>query len=128
MTNTNDPIRQIFLAGVGALAIGAEKSQQVVEQLVKKGQITVDEGKEMSKDIASQAGENLDKVRDEIIAAHMKTMTKEQREAFAARVADMAANIDGNDGEDAPASEGAAEDAAAQTPDAAGAEGAGSDK
>lgn len=39
---TTDPFRDIFLAGIGALAIGAEKSQQVLDQLVQKGQITID--------------------------------------------------------------------------------------
>ncbi len=97
METKNDPIRQIFLAGIGALAIGAEKSQEVIDQLVKKGQITVDQGKEMTKDISSQAEENFDKVRDEIITAHMKTMTKEERDAFAARVAEIAAQTDSNE-------------------------------
>lgn len=97
MATTNDPIRQIFLAGIGALAMGAEKSQQIIDQLVQKGQITVDEGKDMSHDIAAHAEENFDKVRDDIIKSHMKTMTKEQREEFAAHVVTMASQIDAND-------------------------------
>lgn len=97
MTTTNDPIRQIFLAGIGALAIGAEKSQQLVDQLVQKGKVTVDEGKAMSEDLSSQAEQNFDKVRSEIIEAHMRTMTKEQRDDFAAKVAEMAASIDTDD-------------------------------
>ncbi len=97
MATTNDPIRQIFLAGIGALAIGAEKSQQVVEQLVEKGKLTVEEGKEMSKDLTSQVEDNFDKVRDDIVTAHMKSMTKEQRDEFAARVAELAASINGDD-------------------------------
>lgn len=96
MSSITDPIRDIFLAGVGALAIGAEKSQEVVDQLVKKGQITVDQGKEITEDLKDQSEESLSKVRDEIIKAHMKTMTKEQRDAFAAHVADMAATMDGD--------------------------------
>ena len=32
-----DGVRKIFLAGVGAVALGAEKSQEVVSDLVKKG-------------------------------------------------------------------------------------------
>lgn len=94
---SNNPLQQIFLAGVGALAIGAEKSQQVVDQLVEKGKITVDEGKAMAKDAASQAEDNFQAVRDDIIKAHMQGMTKEQRDEFAAKVADMAATMDGDD-------------------------------
>lgn len=94
---STNPIQQIFLAGVGALAIGAEKSQEIVDQLVKKGQLTVDEGKSFAKDAASQAEDDFQSVRDQIIKAHMKGMTKEQRDEFAAKVADMAANMDGDD-------------------------------
>lgn len=97
MADYTDPIRQIFLAGIGALAIGAEKSQELVSQLVEKGKITVDEGKEMTSDLASQASQNIEKVRNDIIEAHMRGMTKEERDAFAARVAEMAAGMDGAD-------------------------------
>ena len=33
-------VRKIFLAGVGAVALSAEKSQQLVNDLVKKGELT----------------------------------------------------------------------------------------
>lgn len=92
--STTNPLQQIFLAGVGALAYGAEKSQEVVDQLVQKGQITVEEGKSIAKDVASQAEDNFETVRDDIIKAHMQGMTKDQRDEFAARVAEMAANMD----------------------------------
>ncbi len=117
MATTNDPIRQIFLAGVGALALGAEKSQQVIEQLVKKGQITVDEGKEMASDVTAQAGQNFEKVRDDIIQAHMKTMTKEQRDDFAARVAEMASQMDGDEALEAKGAEEVAADESPQQAD-----------
>ena len=44
-------LRRVFLAGVGALATGVElgqqsfeKSQQIVDGLVKKGELTVEQG------------------------------------------------------------------------------------
>lgn len=91
---TTDPFRDIFLAGIGALAIGAEKSQQVIEQLVQKGQITIDQGKDIAEQLSSQTTEKTTELRDQIIAARMKTMTKEERDAFAARVAEIAASVD----------------------------------
>ena len=36
MANVTDAFKDIFLAGVGALAIGAEKTQEVIDQLVEK--------------------------------------------------------------------------------------------
>ena len=96
MANVTDAFKDIFLAGVGALAIGAEKTQEVIDQLVEKGQITVDQGKEIASDLKEQAITNTAQMRDDIIAAQMQTMTKEQRDAFAARVAEIAATVDGN--------------------------------
>ena len=92
--DTNNPLQQIFLAGVGALALGAEKTQQVLDDLVAKGQITVDQGKDIANDLSKQTKDDVAKVRDDIISAHMKTMSKEERDQFAARVAEMAASID----------------------------------
>lgn len=92
--NVTDPFRDIFLAGVGALAIGAEKSKEIVNQLVQKGQITVDQGKEILGNLKDTASEKGAQVRDDIIAAQMKSMTKEEREAFVAKIADIASRAD----------------------------------
>lgn len=97
MADVTDTFKNIFLAGVGALAIGAEKTQDVIEHLVEKGQITVDQGKEMAEEVRQQAQANTSQIRDDIIAAQMKTMTKEERDAFAAKVTEMAATVDGDD-------------------------------
>lgn len=92
--NITDPFRDIFLAGVGALAIGAEKSQEIVNQLVQKGQITVDQGKEILGEMKDDASERASQVRDDIISAQLQSMTKEERDAFVKRVTDLAANAD----------------------------------
>lgn len=97
MSNVTDPFRDIFLAGVGALALGAEKSKEVIDQLVAKGQITVEQGKDIASDLQAQATENASQVRDDVIKSYLGTLSKEERDAFAARVADMAANMDGED-------------------------------
>ncbi len=97
MANVTDPFRQIFLAGVGALAMGADKTQEILDTLIKKGQITVDQGKEIASELKADADESTADLRDEIIRAQMQTMTKEQRDAFAARVAEIAANVDEDD-------------------------------
>lgn len=97
MTTMTDPLREIFLAGVGALAIGAEKSKEIVDQLVAKGQITVEQGKDIATDLQAQAKQNTVQVRDDVIQAYLGTLSKEERDAFAARVAEMAAASDGDD-------------------------------
>ena len=43
--NFGDGLRKVFLAGVGALATTVEKSQEIVDDLVKKGELTVEQGR-----------------------------------------------------------------------------------
>ena len=96
-TNFGDTVKDIFLAGVGAVAMGAEKSQELIENLINKGEITVEQGKALQQDLMNKASDTKDEVVDNAIAAHMATMTKEQRDAFAARVAEIASQADADD-------------------------------
>jgi polyhydroxyalkanoate synthesis regulator phasin len=48
-------LRKVFLAGVGALATGVEKSQEIVDDLVKKGEITVEQGKQLNTELKRKA-------------------------------------------------------------------------
>lgn len=95
--NLGDTVKDIFLAGVGAMAIGAEKSQELIETLVKKGEITVEQGKDLQQNLMNKANDTKNGVIDNIIATRMAGMTKEERDAFAARVADIAAKTDADD-------------------------------
>lgn len=49
--NFGDGIKKFLLMGIGAAALTAEKSQQIVEELVKKGEITVEQGKELNQEL-----------------------------------------------------------------------------
>ncbi|WP_297316348.1 hypothetical protein [Bifidobacterium indicum] len=40
-----DGLHKVLLAGIGALATGVEKGQEIVDNLVKKGELTVEQGK-----------------------------------------------------------------------------------
>ena len=42
MNNFGEDLRKLVLAGLGAVAVTAEKSKDVVDQLVKKGELTVE--------------------------------------------------------------------------------------
>ena len=87
-------LRKMFLAGVGAVATGAEKTQEVVEEFVKKGELTVEQGKTLNQELTRKAKEVIDSTSEGAVRARMKTMTAEERAAFAAKVAQMAAEID----------------------------------
>lgn len=113
MSSITDGFKDVFMAGIGAMALGAEKSKELVDQLIEKGELTVDQGKAVNADLverASQmAGKTAEGVRDDLLAAHLATLTKEERDAFAAKVAEMAAAANERDAAmDAQASEGEA--------------------
>ena len=38
MNNWSEDLKKVLLAGIGAVAVTAEKSKEVVEDLVKKGE------------------------------------------------------------------------------------------
>lgn len=89
-----DGLRKMFLAGVGAVATGAEKSQEVVEELVKKGELTVEQGKTLNEELTHKVKEAVDDSADKVLRARLESMTPEERAAFAAKVAEMSADIE----------------------------------
>jgi len=56
-----DGMKKVFLAGVGAIALTAEKGSELIGELVKKGEITVEQGKDLNKDLQRSFKESMDK-------------------------------------------------------------------
>lgn len=54
-----DGLRKVLLAGIGALATGYEKSSEIVDDLVKKGELTVEQGKSLNTELKRKVGEVL---------------------------------------------------------------------
>ena len=87
-------MRKIFLAGVGAVAMSAEKSQQLVSDLVKKGELTVEEGKALNEELKHHASQVGSDASDALLRAKLKGMTAEERAAWLARAQSIADDID----------------------------------
>lgn len=51
MDPLTDGLKKILLAGIGAVAITADKTSEVVDELVKRGEITVEQGKALNKEL-----------------------------------------------------------------------------
>ena len=86
-----DGFKDIFLAGGGALAITGEKAKEVVDTLIEKGSITVEQGKDINQELQHKATQTISKVREEAVAQTLKTMSPEERDEFAATVARLVA-------------------------------------
>ena len=92
-----DGFKDIFLAGVGALALTGEKAKEVLDTLIEKGSITVEQGKDINQELQHKAQQTVAKVREETVAQAIKTMSTQEREEFAATVARLVseANVAG---------------------------------
>ena len=62
-------VKKVMLAGIGALAVTAEKSKDLVDTLVKQGELTVSQGKvlneELKRTVKSQDAKDADPVEVE---------------------------------------------------------------
>ncbi len=87
-----DSFKDIFLAGVGAMALTGEKAKEVVDTLIEKGSLTVEQGKDINKELQHKASETVSKVRTETVAQAIKNMSPEERDEFAATVAKLVAD------------------------------------
>ena len=92
--NLGEGVRKVFLAGVGAIAMGAEKSGQIIDDLVKKGELTVEQGKVLNEELTRKASQAVGDTQDAFLRSRMEGMTAEERAAYAQKIADMAAEID----------------------------------
>lgn len=73
----NEGLKKIFLAGVGAVATTAETAKDVVDNLVKKGELTIEQGKVLNEELKQSAKE---KVKEHVSV----TVVKEYKDAMAA--------------------------------------------
>ena len=50
-------LKNLLLAGIGAVAVTAEKSQALLDGLVKKGELTVEQGKALNAELKHKVEE-----------------------------------------------------------------------
>ncbi|WP_293819831.1 hypothetical protein [uncultured Parolsenella sp.] len=103
--NIADGVRKAFLAGVGAVAIGAEATSKLVDDLVKKGELTVDQGKDLNRELTQKAKGAVDGAQETVLRAHLAGMTPEQRAAFVDRARSLTSDLDAKEQEAAKAEE-----------------------
>lgn len=73
----SEGLKKIFLAGVGAVATTAETAKDMVDTLVKKGELTVDQGKVLNEELKQNTKA---KVKEHVSV----TVVKEFKDAIAA--------------------------------------------
>ena len=54
-------IKKLLLAGIGTAAVTAEKSKEVLDELVKKGELTVEQGRVLNQELKHNIKESVKK-------------------------------------------------------------------
>lgn len=85
MEKFSDNIKKVILAGIGAVAVTAEKSKELLDEMVEKGELTVEQGKvlneELKHNIKKTVKEKMDTVKTDTnqdINELLDSMTPEQ--------------------------------------------------
>ena len=89
-TDITDAFKNIFLAGVGAAAYAGEKTKELIETFVSKGEEAVEASSDLNSELKHRVDEATETVRVDTLEAFMATLTPEMRAEFAAKAAEIA--------------------------------------
>lgn len=51
MDGLGENLKKVMLAGIGAVAVTAEKSKELLDEMIKKGELTVEQGKVLNEEL-----------------------------------------------------------------------------
>ena len=94
-------IRKIFLAGVGAVATTGEAAKSLIDTLVEKGELTVEQGKALKEELKKNAKEKMNRhvtvhvvneFRD--VYSAVDKMSREELESMKERLNELTAEKD----------------------------------
>ena len=93
MVQLGERIRKLILAGIGAALATKEKSEEVLKELVKKGELTVEQGKVLNEELKHNIKEAIKKnvtvnvsSPDDALMNAVDTMDEDQLAALKARI------------------------------------------
>ena len=73
-----DGVKKLLLAGVGAVALTAEKADEIVNTLVDKGEITVEQGKELNQELKHTFNERKNKSGEKDIDGFVNGLSEDE--------------------------------------------------
>ena len=81
----SEELRKVLLAGIGAVATTADKSKDLVDALVAKGELTVEQGKVLNEELKRNVSESIQQAKEKKsvcsqnkVLEQMDQMTPEQ--------------------------------------------------
>lgn len=94
MERLTDGLKKILLAGIGTVAVTAEKSKEVLDEMVKRGELTVEQGKVLNQELKHNIKDTVKKnvnvsVKLQSPEELLDKMTPEQIQALKSKLAQM---------------------------------------
>ena len=105
MEKLGSGLKKVLLAGIGAVAVTGEKSKELLDEMVKKGELTVEQGKALNEElkhnikstvkekvnvkVKTSSPEELDETTAEDITDLLDKMTPEQMALLKQRIDEM---------------------------------------
>ena len=100
MDQLSDGVRKLILAGIGAVAATKEKSEVILDELVKKGELTVEQGKVLNEELKHNIKDAIrDNVTLHIVTDEDEEPEEDETEGEAAPQGDLMDTVDGMDDE-----------------------------
>lgn len=114
--DVSEGMKKILLAGVGAVAMGAEKAPELLDDLVKKGEEALEQGKTLNEELTRKVKETTSEMSDEVLRSRFRGMTPEERAAWIANAQKISEDLEVEDAE-VEEVEAEDEDAEAEAPE-----------
>ena len=70
----SEDMKKIVLLGVGAAALTAEKSKELIEELVKKGELSIEQGKVLNEELKHHIQAKVSDAKDEVSRTRMNLL------------------------------------------------------
>jgi polyhydroxyalkanoate synthesis regulator phasin len=90
-----DLLHKVFYTGIGFAALTEQKAQEIVADLVKRGEVSAEEGKSLAKEMMERARAQAEDIRrtigDEIkkVSAKYKWPSRQEVDELKQRIADL---------------------------------------
>lgn len=86
-----DDMKKVLLAGLGAAAITAEKSKELIEGLVKRGELTLDQAKVLNEELrrCHEKKPDTTPAASPSLVDQLSSMSSEEIDVLKAKLAEM---------------------------------------
>lgn len=91
----SEEMEKVLLLGIGAAATTAEKSKELLDTLVEKGELTIEQGKVVNEELKRKAKNKDNSLRKDLIHTIMERLTPEELEIIKSKLNDMENKKDG---------------------------------